>query len=92
MAGSGLIEIPQAQSVAIEELQRATELYAAGPGPGEQYGYGCVAVAHIDLATALLRAGRLDAAAAALGPVLADLPGPTDQRDSHSDSAVSAPN
>ena len=56
--------------MAIEELQRAIELYAAGPGPGEQYNYGCVAVAHIDLATALLRAGRLDAAAAALGPVL----------------------
>ena len=40
MAGSGLLELPQAQSAAIEELQRATELYAAGPGPGEQYGYG----------------------------------------------------
>ena len=61
----------------IEELQRATELYAAGPGAGEQYNYGCVAVAHIDLATALLRAGQLDAAAAALGPVLSI---PPDQR------------
>ena len=49
--GSALLEIPQTQAVAIEELQRATELYAAGPGPGEQYNYGCVAVAHIDLAT-----------------------------------------
>jgi tetratricopeptide (TPR) repeat protein len=75
MAGSGLIEISQGQSVAIEELQRATELYAAGPGPGEQYGFGCVALAHVDLATALLRAGRLDAAAAALGPALAISPG-----------------
>jgi hypothetical protein len=46
-----------------------------GPGPGEQYGQDCIAVAHIDLATALLRAGRLDAAAAALGPVLSIPPG-----------------
>ena len=75
MAGSGLLEIPQAESVALEELQRATELYAAGPGPGEQYGYGSVALAHVDLATALLRAGRLDAAAVALGPALAVSPG-----------------
>jgi hypothetical protein len=63
--------------VAIEELQRAIELYGAGPEPGEQYNYGCVAVAHIDLATALLRVGRLDAAAAAFGPVLSI---PPDQR------------
>ena len=77
LAGSALVEIPQTQTMAIDELQRATELYAAGPGPGEQYNYGCVAVAHIDLATALLRVGRLDAAAAALGPVLSI---PPDQR------------
>jgi hypothetical protein len=75
MAGSALLELPQTQAVAIEELQRATELYAAGPGLGEQYNYGCVAVSHIDLATALLRTGRLDAAAVALGPVLSLPPG-----------------
>ncbi len=45
------------------------------PGRGEQYNYGCVAVSHIDLATALLRTGRLDAAAVALGPVLSLPPG-----------------
>ena len=49
MAGSGLLEIPQAESVALEELQRATELYAAGPGSGEQYGYGSVALARVEL-------------------------------------------
>ena len=38
MAGSGLIELPQARVRAIEELQRATDIYAADPGPGEQYG------------------------------------------------------
>ncbi len=75
MVGSGLLEIPQAESVALEELHRATEMYGAGPGPGEQYGYGSVALAHVDLATALLRAGRLDAAAVALGPALAVSPG-----------------
>ena len=79
MAGSGLIELPQAQGVATEELQRATDMYAGDPGPGEQYNYGCVAAAHVDLATALLRAGRLDAAAAALGSGLVDLAGPTDR-------------
>ena len=83
MAGSALLEIPQAQAVAIEELQRATELYAAGPGPGEQYGLRLRRRAHIDLATALLRAGRLDAAAVALGPALAISSGPADQSDSH---------
>jgi hypothetical protein len=39
MAGSAVIEIPQAETLAIEELERATELYAAGPGPGEHFGY-----------------------------------------------------
>jgi len=70
MAGSAVIEIPQAEMTAIEELQRAAELYAAGPGRGEHHGYGCAALAHVDLAAAQLRAGQLDAAAAALEPVL----------------------
>jgi hypothetical protein len=77
MAGSGLVEIPQAETAAIDELERATQLYAAGPGPGENYGYGCMALAHVDLATALLRSGQLDAAVAALEPALSV---PPDQR------------
>jgi len=55
------------------ELEHATRLYAAGPGPGEQHSRRCQMLAHTDLAIARLRAGALDAAIAALGPVL-DLP------------------
>ena len=70
LAGSTIVEIPQAETDAITELERATELYTAGPEPGEDHGYGSEALAHIDLATALLRADQLDTAAAALTPVL----------------------
>jgi tetratricopeptide (TPR) repeat protein len=74
-AGSVLIEIPQAETEAIEELERAIELYSADPASGEHYGYGSVALAHVDLATARLRAGQLDAAIAALEPTLSLSPG-----------------
>jgi hypothetical protein len=57
------------------ELERATRLYAAGPGPGEQHSRRCQMLAHTDLAIARLRAGVLDAAIAALEPVLALPPG-----------------
>jgi tetratricopeptide (TPR) repeat protein len=70
LAGSVLIEIPQAEAEAIEELHHATELYSGRPAPGEHYGYGSVALSHVDLATARLRAGQLDAAIAALEPAL----------------------
>src|SRR5207244_7396899 len=53
------------------ELEHATRLYAAGPGPGEQHSRRCQMLAHTDLAIARLRAGALDAAIAALEPVLA---------------------
>jgi len=65
-----LIEIPGAESEAAAELERAAELYAAGPGPGEQHGYGVAGLTQINLATARLRSGALDAAAAASEPVL----------------------
>ena len=51
-------------------LERAAELYAAGPGPGETHGYGMEALARINLAEARLRTGGIEAASAALGPVL----------------------
>jgi hypothetical protein len=70
MAGAAMVELPQAENDAIRELESATALYAAGPGPGEQYGHGCVTIAHVDLATSRLRAGQLEAAAAALEPAL----------------------
>jgi len=71
MAGAAAIEIPGAEADAASALQTAIELYAAGPEPGEHHGYGSRALAHVDLTTARLRAGDLDAAAAAIGPVLA---------------------
>lgn len=70
LAGSVLIEIPGEEGEAAAELDRAAGLYAAGPGPGEQYGYGVEGLTWINLATARLRAGALDAAAVASEPVL----------------------
>ena len=76
MAGSALVEIPQARvrwrSRSCNERPNSTQLV---PDRGSSTDYGCVALAHVDLATALLRAGRLDAAAMALGPALAISPG-----------------
>jgi transcriptional regulator with XRE-family HTH domain len=60
---------------AAAELEAAVGLYAAGPGPGEQHSRRCRMLAHTDLAIARLRAGALDAAIAALEPVLALPPG-----------------
>jgi hypothetical protein len=71
LAGSALIEIPGAEDSAAAELESATSLYAAGPRPGEVYGYTMEALARIELATARLRARQLDAATAAMAPVLA---------------------
>jgi transcriptional regulator with XRE-family HTH domain len=73
LAGSVLIEIPDAVNEAVAELERAAELYVAGPQEGETHGYGMEALAHAGLATGQLRAGHLDAAVAAVAPVL-DLP------------------
>ncbi len=71
LAGSTLAEIPDAGGEAITELEHATEMYAAGPEPGEDHHYAFKALAHIDLAATQLRNGALDAAAIALEPVLA---------------------
>jgi len=71
LAGSALIEIPGDEDSAAAELETATSLYAAGPRPGETYGYTMEALARIELATARLRASQLDGATAALAPVLA---------------------
>jgi transcriptional regulator with XRE-family HTH domain len=70
-AGSALTEIVDAQTDAIAELERATELYAAGPEPGEHHSERCKMISQVDLATMRLRAGQLDAAITAAGPVLA---------------------
>jgi hypothetical protein len=70
-AGSALVEIPQGAMDAIIELEQATELYAARPGPGEDYSNKCRMQTHANLATARLQAGQLDAAITGLEPVLA---------------------
>jgi transcriptional regulator with XRE-family HTH domain len=74
-AGAALVQIPGAEADAIDELERAIKMYADGPGPGEDHSDQCRVAAHIDLAAARLRAGRLDAAIAAIEPVMAVPPG-----------------
>ena len=69
LAGSALIEIPGTERDAASELEQATRLYQSGE-PGEVFRYTLEARARIDLATARLRAGALDAAAEAIEPVL----------------------
>jgi hypothetical protein len=69
-AGAALAEIEGGEREAAEELERATSLYDAGPGPGEQHWFGGKALTGIDLAAIRLRSGALDAAVAALEPVL----------------------
>jgi hypothetical protein len=70
-AGSTLVEIPHSDLDAIAELERAVELYATGPEPGEDHSAHCEMAAHVDLATVRLRVGQLDAAVVAAEPVLA---------------------
>jgi hypothetical protein len=69
LAGSALIEIPGAERDAAAELEQAAQLYQTGE-PGEVFRYTLEARARIDLGTARLRAGALDAAADAVEPVL----------------------
>ncbi len=72
-AGFALSEAASDEAAA--ELEGAIGLYATGPGPGEHHSRKCQMLAHTDLAIARLRAGALDAATAALEPVLALPPG-----------------
>jgi tetratricopeptide (TPR) repeat protein len=74
-AGFTLTGVPGAAADAVTELEEAAELYAAGPGPGEDHSHKCWMLAHTDLATAWLRARQLDAAVTAVEPVLALSPG-----------------
>jgi len=70
MAGGALAETSHGREAAVE-LERAISLYDEGPGPGEHHGVAGKALAGADLAMVRLRSGALDAAEAALGPVLA---------------------
>jgi hypothetical protein len=69
-AGAALTEIKGAEPDATAEIERAVNLYETGPRPGEQHWSGAKALASIDLTTMRLRAGALDAAVTAIGPVL----------------------
>jgi tetratricopeptide (TPR) repeat protein len=75
LAGSTLLEITGAEHDAITELERATELYEAGPEEGEDHSFELRMLAQIELAAARLRVGELDGARPALRPVLALPPG-----------------
>jgi|HubBroStandDraft_1064217.scaffolds.fasta_scaffold58204_2 hypothetical protein len=70
MAGGALAGIGGAEREAAAELERALSLYSESPRPGEQHGFAGKALAGTDLAAIRLRSGALDAAAAALEPVL----------------------
>lgn len=70
LAGSTLLEIPDAERDAITELEHATKLYLAGPEEGEHHSFELHMLAHIELAAARLRVGDLDGARPALHPVL----------------------
>jgi hypothetical protein len=70
-SGAAIVQIPGAEPDAIARLEVATQSFAAGPGPGEEHSLHCKILAHADLATARLRAGRLDAAIVAIEPVMA---------------------
>jgi hypothetical protein len=72
LAGFALTVIPQQITAdAVTELRRSTELYDAGPAQGEDHQQTSRMRAHADLAIAGLRSGQLDAAPAALEPVMA---------------------
>ncbi len=71
LAGSAAADLPGAESEAITQLDQSVQLYTAGPEPGEDHSEHCKNVARVDLATALLHAGELEAAITAAGPVLA---------------------
>jgi hypothetical protein len=70
MAGATFAEIGTGEREAAAELERAIGLYDEGPGAGEQHWFGGKALTGTDLAVVRLRSGALDAATAALEPVL----------------------
>jgi hypothetical protein len=73
-AGSAAAELVGSEVDAITQLEHALELYMAGPEPGEHHSQHCKMIARVDLATMRLRAGQLDAALSAAGPVLVTPP------------------
>lgn len=70
MAAHAFLELSDGDHEAVAELERAISLYDEGPVPGERSWFGGKALASTDLALVRLRSGALDAAVAALQPVL----------------------
>ncbi|WP_157430955.1 helix-turn-helix transcriptional regulator [Actinomadura macra] len=70
LAGSIMLELPNAHHEAIHELSQAADLYTTGPARGEDHYDGYIACNGVALATALLRNGHLDAATDTLQPIL----------------------
>jgi len=70
MAAHAFIELDGGDREAAVELEQAIGLYDDGPVPGERHWFGGKALASTDLALVRVRSGALDAAVAALQPVL----------------------
>jgi hypothetical protein len=70
MAGGALADIGDSEREAAAELERAISQYDQDSDPGGHRWFGGRALAGTDLAVVRLRSGALDAAAAALEPVL----------------------
>jgi hypothetical protein len=77
LVGSTLIELPDATTDAIGELQQATTLYTTGPEPREWHSFRIPRPGPHRPRHGQLRAGNLDAAAVTLEPALSP---PADQR------------
>jgi tetratricopeptide (TPR) repeat protein/transcriptional regulator with XRE-family HTH domain len=69
-AGTVLLGLKGSEREAAAEIEQAVRLYDAGPTAGQQHYFGAKALASVDLATVRLRSGALDAATAALQPVM----------------------
>lgn len=69
-AAHAFVELSDGDREAAAELERAISLYDESPVPGERHWFGGKALASTDLALVRLRSGALDAAVAALQPVL----------------------
>jgi hypothetical protein len=70
-AGRALTGVSGAERDAAAKLEEAISQYDAGPGSGEEFWFAGKPLASVDLAFVRLRSGALDAAVAALEPVLA---------------------
>jgi transcriptional regulator with XRE-family HTH domain len=70
MAAHAFVELSDGDREAVAELERAISLYDEGPVSGQRHWFGGRALAGADLALVRLRSGALDAAVAALQPLL----------------------